>query len=205
MYEVLSMVYQEFLELFDTDVFHMGGDEVNMNCYNTSKEIREHLELENKIGTEEDILDLWREFQTKVCSRKISKISKKLVKVIYFSKFQAFGLVKKANQDKRMPAILWTNTMTEKGAEKYLDNDDYIIQIWTKGEDHDISDIIKKGYKTIFSNYDAWYFDCGYAGWVSDGNNWCAPYKGKKVLPTLPMIKRSVLSLQKMSNVRCTK
>ena len=109
--------------------------------------------------------------------------------------------MKKANQDKRMPAILWTNTMTEKGAEKYLDNDDYIIQIWTKGEDHDISDIIKKGYKTIFSNYDAWYFDCGYAGWVSDGNNWCAPYKGKKVLPTLPMINRSALTLQKMPNV----
>ena len=43
MYEVLSMVYQEFLELFDTDVFHMGGDEVNMNCYNTSQEIRNHL------------------------------------------------------------------------------------------------------------------------------------------------------------------
>ena len=43
MYEVLSMVYQEFLELFDTDVFHMGGDEVNMNCYNTSQEIRNYL------------------------------------------------------------------------------------------------------------------------------------------------------------------
>ena len=43
MYEVLSMVYQEFLELFDTDVFHMGGDEVNMNCYNTSQEIRDYL------------------------------------------------------------------------------------------------------------------------------------------------------------------
>ena len=67
MYEVLSMVYQEFLELFDTDVFHMGGDEVNMNCYNTSKEIRDYLENDNKIGTEEDILDLWRTFQTKVC------------------------------------------------------------------------------------------------------------------------------------------
>ena len=65
--EVLSMVYQEFLELFDTDVFHMGGDEVNMNCYNTSKEIRDYLENDNKIGTEEDILDLWRTFQTKVC------------------------------------------------------------------------------------------------------------------------------------------
>ena len=36
----------------------------------------------------------------------------------------------------------------------------------------------KRPYKTIFSNYDAWYFDCGYAGWVTDGSNWCSPYKG---------------------------
>jgi len=155
MYEVLSMVYQEFLELFDTDVFHMGGDEVNMNCYNTSQEIRNHLEKENKIGTEEDILELWTTFQTK-----------------------AFGLVSQANQGQRMPAILWTNTMTEKGAEKYVSKEDYIIQIWTTGEDHSIADVINKEYKTIFSNYDAWYFDCGYAGWVTDGSNWCSPYKG---------------------------
>ena len=77
-----------------------------------------------------------------------------------------------------MPAILWTNTMTEKGVEQYLSKEDYIIQIWTKGDDHDIADIIGKGYKTIMSNYDAWYFDCGYSGWVSDGSNWCSPYKG---------------------------
>ena len=28
------------------------------------------------------------------------------------------------------------------------------------------------------SNYDAWYLDCGYGGWVGAGNNWCSPYKG---------------------------
>ena len=28
-----------------------------------------------------------------------------------------------------MPAILWTNTMTEKGVEKFLPKDDYIIQV----------------------------------------------------------------------------
>ena len=78
-----------------------------------------------------------------------------------------------------MPAILWTNTMTEGGrVEKFLPKDDYIIQIWTTGTDESINDIISKGYKTIFSNYDAWYLDCGYAGWVTDGNNWCNPYKG---------------------------
>ena len=64
------------------------------------------VEKENKIGTEEDILDLWTTFQTK-----------------------AFGLVSQANNGQRMPAILWTNTMTEKGAEKYVSKEDYIIQV----------------------------------------------------------------------------
>ena len=80
-----------------------------------------------------------------------------------------------------MPAILWTNTMTERGVEKFLPKDDYIIQIWTTGTDQSINDVISKGYKTIFSNYDAWYLDCGYAGWVTDGQNWCSPYKGTKL------------------------
>ena len=62
------MVYQEYLELFDTDVFHMGGDEVNMNCYNQSAEIRDYLERENKVGTEDDILELWRSFQVHTSS-----------------------------------------------------------------------------------------------------------------------------------------
>ena len=163
MYEVLGLVYAEFLELFNgTDVFHMGGDEVNMNCYNSSQEIRDYLERENKVGTEDDILELWRSFQRR-----------------------AFRLVAEANQGERMPAILWTNTMTEKGAEKFLTKDDYIIQIWTTGEDHSIADVINKQFKTIFSDYDAWYLDCGYAGWVTDGNNWCAPYKGELKLSSV--------------------
>ena len=62
--------------------------------------------------------------------------------------------------------------------EKYLSNEDYVIQIWATGEDAVIRELIDKDYKVIFSNYDAWYLDCGYAGWVTDGNNWCSPYKG---------------------------
>lgn len=155
MYEVLANIYAEYADTFDSDVFHMGGDEVNFNCYNSSQEIREFLDRENKVGTHADILDLWRSFQTR-----------------------AFRLLTEANNGQKKPAILWTNSMTEEGVESYLTKEDYIIQIWTKGNDSDISDIISKGYKTIMSNYDAWYFDCGYAGWVGDGNNWCSPYKG---------------------------
>lgn len=39
--------------------------------------------------------------------------------------------------------------------------------------------MLDNGYRVIFSNYDAWYFDCGYGAWVGEGpNNWCSPYKG---------------------------
>merc|ERR1712228_955636 len=36
--------------------------------------------------------------------------------------------------------------------------------------------------KVIFSNYDAWYLDCGYSSWVGEGNNWCSPYKGWQIV-----------------------
>jgi hexosaminidase len=42
--------------------------------------------------------------------------------------------------------------------------------------------VTKIKFKDVFavlcSNYDAWYLDCGYGGWVGAGNNWCSPYKG---------------------------
>ncbi len=66
LYEVLGGVYNELIELFDTDVFHYGGDEVNNHCYNVSKEFREHFEKEGKQGTEDDILELWKVFQDRV-------------------------------------------------------------------------------------------------------------------------------------------
>ena len=75
---------------------------------------------------------------------------------------------------------MWTNSLTEEGhVEKYLSKDDYIIQIWTKGNDSVVKELIEKDFKVIFSNYDAWYLDCGYSSWVGEGNNWCSPYKGK--------------------------
>lgn len=69
--------------------------------------------------------------------------------------------------------------MTEFGrADQYLDRDKYIIQIWTAGSDPLINELLQKNFRVIFSNYDAWYLDCGFGAWVGEGNNWCSPYKG---------------------------
>jgi len=158
-YTTLGKLYQDFFELFDTDMFHMGGDEVNLNCWNTTKEIMDELRQRGQTGTKEELLALWKSFQE-----------------------QAAQKVYDAN-GKKLPLILWTNSLTEEGhVERYLSKDDYIIQIWTKGNDSVVKELIEKDFRVIFSNYDAWYLDCGYSSWVGEGNNWCSPYKGWQIV-----------------------
>ena len=75
--------------------------------------------------------------------------------------------------------ILWSSSMTEsENVAEYLNQSTYIIQMWTEGNDSAITELLQKGYDLIFSNYDAWYLDCGFSAWVGQGLNWCAPYKG---------------------------
>jgi len=165
------MGFKEWLEMFDTDVFHMGGDEVNFDCWRSETEFKDYMEKNNKNGTKEDYLELWKDFQQK-----------------------AYAKVLEAAAGKAMPAIIWTNSMTEEGVENFLPVDDYIIQLWTKIDDPDVSDIISKGYRTIYSPWDRFYLDCGYSAWVGEGNNWCSPYKGWQLIyGTSP--RKSYLSL----------
>lgn len=51
------------------------------------------------------------------------------------------------------------------------------MQIWEKRGDPQIPNIVNSGFKLIVSHYDELYLDCGFGGWVNDGNNWCTPYK----------------------------
>ena len=96
----------------------------------------------------------------------------------YFQEKSA-QLLTDANGGVKVPGIVWTSKLTEKGrADKYLDNKQYIIQIWTTGEDPLIKELLDKNFRVIFSNYDAYYLDCGFGAWVGEGNNWCSPYKG---------------------------
>ena len=65
---------------------------------------------------------------------------------------------------------------------RYLNPENYIIQVWTKSWDLSIANLLEMGYRIIMSNTDAWYLDCGYGSWLYDGqgpdNNWCSPMKG---------------------------
>lgn len=157
-YDVLEKIYREMFELFDPDVFHMGGDEVSISCWNSSTAIHEWMKSRNWQTKEDDFMKLWDHFQTEALKR---------VDVI------------KGNEDDRTPIILWSSTMTNLPyLTKYINKNRYIIQAWTSGHDIKLRNILKNGYKMIISNYDALYLDCGAASWVSNGHNWCSPYIG---------------------------
>ncbi|EFX82594.1 hypothetical protein DAPPUDRAFT_101206 [Daphnia pulex] len=165
-YSVLSNIYQDMNDLFQSDIFHMGGDGVKFTCWNETTEIIDWLRARGRNDySKEDFLYLWSHFQNR---------SLEEVDIAYGNK---------------QPIVLWTSPLTDDGhAEKFLDKERYIIQIWAKGTDQSIAQLYRQGFKLIMTNYDAWYFDCGYGQWVGNGpNNWCSPYSGwQKVYENSP-------------------
>ncbi|XP_038214441.1 chitooligosaccharidolytic beta-N-acetylglucosaminidase [Zerene cesonia] len=164
LYDVLADIYADMADVFNPDMFHMGGDEVSERCWNTSQEIQQFM-IQNRWDLDKtSFLKLWNYFQTKAQDKA----------------YKAFG--------RRLPLILWTSTLTDyTHIDNFLNKDDYIIQVWTTGVDPQIKGLLGKGYRLIMSNYDALYLDCGYGAWVGTGNNWCSPYIGwQKVYDNSP-------------------
>ncbi|XP_053973490.1 chitooligosaccharidolytic beta-N-acetylglucosaminidase isoform X1 [Hylaeus volcanicus] len=155
-YEILEGIYKDMIEDFQPDIFHMGGDEVNINCWNSSSAITNWMQtIKNWELSESNFYKLWDYFQRNALNKLIL-----------------------ANGGKEIPVILWTSGLTNAENIKYLDPKKYIVQIWTSKDDPTIGRLLRNNFKVIFSNYDALYLDCGFSAWIGEGNNWCAPYKG---------------------------
>ncbi|XP_068249176.1 chitooligosaccharidolytic beta-N-acetylglucosaminidase-like [Palaemon carinicauda] len=167
MYDILGQIYKEMVEFFSPiDLFHHGGSEVNLNCWNTTDEITNWM-TENGYGLDDNAYyKQWSVFQEK-----------------------AHQLLTAANKGKKVPAILWTSNLTVAGrADQYLNAQDYILHIWKQGYDPLIGELLDKKFRVIFTNYDHWFLDCGFGAWVGEGNNWCSPYNSwQKVYDNSPL------------------
>ena len=63
-YTVLSNLYKDMSELFQTDVFHMGGDEVNMRCWNETQQILNWMADNGYLDNKKDsFIKFWSYFQ----------------------------------------------------------------------------------------------------------------------------------------------
>lgn len=137
-YDILEGIFTDMVRDFQPDFFHMGGDEVNINCWNSSDIIKDWMTKKGWDLSESSFYQLWDHFQSK-----------------------AYDKLTKANNGKELDAVLWTSGLTNEENLKHLDPKKYIIQIWTTGADATIGRLIKNNFRVIFSNYDALYLDCG--------------------------------------------
>lgn len=152
-YDVLEQIYKEIIEMTgETEIFHIGGDEVNLECW------AEHLQkgstrLEKNYS---DLHDLWGEYTLKALER-----------------------LKRANNNSKIPhVIVWSSNLSKNPyATRYLDPADIFVQSWGSSQWPDSIDLIEAGYKLIVSHLDAWYLDCGLGKWRETGDVACEPYK----------------------------
>ncbi|OQR96729.1 hypothetical protein THRCLA_07182 [Thraustotheca clavata] len=86
-YDILDMVYGELDYLFESDVFHMGGDEVHLGCWNMSEAVTKH--MTNR--TSKAFYNVWGMFQEKaralVRQEKIAIWTSDLTKAPYLNKY----------------------------------------------------------------------------------------------------------------------
>lgn len=61
-YDVLGKIYKTYFDLFNPDIYHAGGDEININCWNTTTEITDWMKMNLGGVAEKHYLELWGGF-----------------------------------------------------------------------------------------------------------------------------------------------
>lgn len=135
LYSVLRDLYQDIRDFKEKDEFvHLGGDEVFMPCWNSTKEITDY--MQEKIFNQDSMgfLKLWSEFQTK-----------------------ALAVWDEITGSRNDSIILWSSELTAPdNIEKFLPKERYIVQTWVPDSADIPKQLIQKGYRVIMSTKNAW-------------------------------------------------
>ncbi|VVC24515.1 Hypothetical protein CINCED_3A025084 [Cinara cedri] len=154
-YKWLGKIYKDLISLLPKgEAFHMGGDEVALNCWNSSAEIVDWMKSNNRSLNESNYNDLWAQFH----ANSLSEFDK-----------ESGGV----NSD----IIVWSSGLTEPDIiEKYLDKNRYTVEAW-EGSFVPV-ELVKLGYKVIIALKDVYYLDHGF--WTSTiYHNWELIYNNR--------------------------
>jgi hexosaminidase len=85
LYNILEDIYREMLEYFDNpDIFHMGGDEVSFNCWNSSESLKTWMNGKGWDHDEAGFMKVWNYFQENALAR-LDKVNHQKVPVIVWT------------------------------------------------------------------------------------------------------------------------
>ncbi|OXU27126.1 hypothetical protein TSAR_012992, partial [Trichomalopsis sarcophagae] len=152
-YKILEGLYRELLDLTEVrDIVHLGGDEVNLDCWAQYSNISAAMQAQNMT----DYHVLWAEFEKKLHSR----------------------LIKANHGEAPKAVILWSSPLTKRPyITQYLDSSVHVIQSWGGSNWPDTPDLLEDGFRVILSHVDAWYLDCGFGRWRETGEAACGEYR----------------------------
>jgi hexosaminidase len=185
-YPVLQGIYNEVIEMFNSDLFHLGGDEVIVGsdeawaaCYNSTTLAQPILAYLDSIGRSRDdpetFYELWDNFTMRATS---------MVQEVYATQ-------RKNDAKDASPALnkihVWGGGGADKNGVTYnmmlqptlttiLPPSLFTVQVWDTTDDSITKTLIGQGYDVILSNTDYVYLDCGNAGFTNAGGYWCQPY-----------------------------
>lgn len=163
-YSVLKDIYQDIRDYKEREEFlHLGGDEVFMACWNSTKEIVDYMKTKKYNRDTHGFLQLWSEFQEK-----------------------ALAVWDDITENRNDSIILWSSELTlPENIEEFLPKERYIIQTWLPDTADVPKELMNKGYRVIMSTKNAWYFDHGFWG-ITKYYNWKTVYQNK--LPNNPLV-----------------
>lgn len=198
-YTWLGKLYRDLVQIFPKgETFHMGGDEVifqysitsktrfqncihflcsqvAVKCWNTTTEIVNWMQKNNRALTESAYLDLWSDFHDRALN-------------VYDNE------VGNSNSE----IILWSSGLTEPHIiEKHLDKKRYTIEVW-QGNTVSV-DLANLGYKVIVAVEDIYYLDHGLRP-TTTYHSWKVIYNNK-----LPTVNNSnlILGAEVLNNSLC--
>lgn len=145
-YVVLGALYRDLVELTNvTDMFHLGGDEVNLHCWAS--------ELGGPVAHEE-LMAKWGEFQQRA--------------------LQVLGIAMGGTVPDAV-VLWSSQITSPQYAHLYLDPRVYVIQTWGASGWGEAPAVLQAGFRVILSHLDAWYLDCGFGDWRGAGPGACNP------------------------------
>ncbi|GJJ79112.1 hexosaminidase [Entomortierella parvispora] len=168
-YQVLNGLIKEWSAQFPDKQVHIGGDEINFNCWKTSERLKDYIDhpssregYESKLPA--TIVNQDPRNQMKQFGGSGSQSGGDKLLDLYLSK--ALGMY--LQQGKR--PIAWEELALEHQVNL---PESTIVHVWKNARN--AKKIIDQGLPVILSSAEFWYLDCGMGSWLigSLGQSWC--------------------------------
>ncbi|KAF9957999.1 hypothetical protein BGZ70_009345 [Mortierella alpina] len=165
-YTLLDGLVKEWASQFPDKHVHIGGDEINAECWKSSERLTDYMNNPNRRAGYEKPLKQVQDYSDQMKRKSSSGSQSGLDKLLELYLDKVFGMY--LAQGKR--PVFWEEIALEHNVRIPRSS---IVQVWKNSRN--AKRVIQQGLPVILSGGDYWYLDCGSGSWLigSQGESWC--------------------------------